>query len=105
MRFRIRKAQIPADLRRTFEQFGARVLQQILSVGGSFRFQGQSQGLEAYRKELLAWLTEHYDKENRIRSSAKGANKNAGSVRNTGRTSENICRCNDGCEGFSTNSG
>jgi hypothetical protein len=62
---RIREAKIDSKLRTTLEQYGVPVMQQVLSVGGNFRHLGQSMWVEAVRDSVLAWLTEHYDREER----------------------------------------
>jgi len=63
--FRIRKAKIDAELRTTLEQYGTPVMQQILSVGSNFRHKKQPLWVEAVRDEVLAWLTERYDRDER----------------------------------------
>ena len=63
--FRIRKAKIEPELRTTLEQYGAQVIQQILSQGTNFRYQGRATWIEAVREQVLAWLTERYDREER----------------------------------------
>lgn len=62
---RIREARIDPKLRTTLEQYGVPVMQQVLSVGGNFRHLGQALWVEAVRDSVLAWLTEHYDREER----------------------------------------
>jgi hypothetical protein len=63
--FYIRKAYIDDDLRRTFEQYGAGSLQAILGGIKYFTFKGVDTQIEKYSDEVLAWLTEEYDKADR----------------------------------------
>ena len=51
--FRIRKAKIEPELRTTLEQYGAPVMQQILSQGSNFRYKGQATWIEAVRDSVL----------------------------------------------------
>ena len=63
--FRIRKAQIDPELRTTLEQYGAAVMQQALSFGSNFRHKGEALWVEAVRDDVLSWLTERYDQDER----------------------------------------
>jgi FMN phosphatase YigB (HAD superfamily) len=63
--FQIREAKIDLKLRETLEQYGAPVMQQILSVGSNFRHDGKALWVEAVRDDVLKWLTEQYDRQER----------------------------------------
>ena len=65
MRWQIREAKIDSELRKTFEQYGVQVMQQILSVGSNFRHQGRVEWVETHRDALLEWLTEKHDIQER----------------------------------------
>lgn len=68
MRWKIRKADIDAELRETFERYGVAVMQQILSRGSNFRYKGKGEWVEAHREALLKWLTEQHDIQERKES-------------------------------------
>lgn len=60
--FRVRTANIPADLRKTLEQHGVGTMQQFLvSPDRDFVHQGRLVNAHQYRDAILAWLTEQYD--------------------------------------------
>ncbi len=62
-RFLIRKAHIDHDLRQTFEQLGVPTLQSFLvNADRNFDNEGHNASNSSVRKELLAWLTEQYDR-------------------------------------------
>src|ERR1700687_820145 len=63
--FRVRKVRIDDELRKTFEQYGVPVMQQVLSLGSNFRHKGQALWVESVRDAVLSWLTERYDREER----------------------------------------
>lgn len=64
--FRVRKAEnISSELRRSFEQYGKPVMQQILASEGRFRVAGSLTNVSSVENELLSWLTEEHDKEDR----------------------------------------
>jgi hypothetical protein len=63
VRWRVRKADIDAELRATFEQYGVAVMQQILAAGNNFRYQDRGVWVEVHRDALLKWLTEQYDRQ------------------------------------------
>src|SRR5579864_7989560 len=59
---RIRKADIDAELRKTFERYGVNTLQLMLAGNpGNFRHQGKYQDLLNFQDDLLPWLTEQHD--------------------------------------------
>jgi|SRR5690348_1350127 hypothetical protein len=64
MRLFIRKAKIDNAVRESFERYGIGTLQLMLSSGGIDSFVGR-EGHTGARKELLAWLTEQYDRAER----------------------------------------
>jgi hypothetical protein len=63
--FRIRKANIDPELRKTFEQHGAGTMQTLLAVGDFFRHKGERLLVRDSEGPLLSWLTEQYDRVER----------------------------------------
>jgi hypothetical protein len=65
--FRIRRAQIDAEFRKTFEHYGVSVMQQILAGQGSFWDAKRAEWIywNDYRVFLPPWLTEQYDRAER----------------------------------------
>jgi ABC-type transport system involved in cytochrome bd biosynthesis fused ATPase/permease subunit len=63
--FRVRKAEIDSELRKTFERYGRGTMQIVLGSTNYFQHNGAEQRVDKYRDQLLAWLTEEYDKEER----------------------------------------
>ncbi len=64
--FRIRKAEIDADLRNTFERYGVGTMQSILARAGQFRgIKGSLTNVSTVENDLLAWLTEQFDRAER----------------------------------------
>jgi hypothetical protein len=56
------KAQIDADLRKTFERYGVVTMQVVLGSTNYFHHNGAEQHVDKYLEPLLAWLTEEYEK-------------------------------------------
>ena len=63
--FKIRKADIDGRLRERFEQYGTGSMQAILGGVKWFHYDGEEKQIEPYREQLLKWLTEQYDKDER----------------------------------------
>jgi hypothetical protein len=63
--FKIRKARIDDRLRETFERYGTGTMQAILAGPKWFHHDGQQRTVQDYLFDLLAWLTEEYDKAER----------------------------------------
>ena len=64
--FRIRKAKIDPELRKTFERYGTLTMQMLLATNTtSYRHQGMLTTVELYLAPLLEWLTEQYDRAER----------------------------------------
>jgi hypothetical protein len=65
MRIRVRAAKIDSELRKTFEQYGASVMQVILERILVSWHKGGRTGPDGHRDPLLAWLTEQHDNDER----------------------------------------
>ena len=63
--FRIRKAEIDAELRGTFEQHGVATMQTLLATTSWFWHKGKSVMAQNVHDDLLPWLTEQYDRADR----------------------------------------
>ncbi|MGH9714649.1 MAG: hypothetical protein ACRD5M_15250 [Candidatus Acidiferrales bacterium] len=58
----VRKADINAGLRKTFEQHGVATMQAILASTNFFQHEGKDVLATDVRKDLLPWLTEQNDR-------------------------------------------
>jgi hypothetical protein len=66
MKFRVRRADIDPELRKTFEQYGVSVMQQLLvNQDHIFLHKNQQVTARGFSFVLLAWLTEQYDRAQR----------------------------------------
>jgi hypothetical protein len=63
--FSIRKANINAELRETFERHGVATMQAILATGDFFRHEDAAIRVADAEPNLLPWLTEQYDRAER----------------------------------------
>jgi hypothetical protein len=63
--FRIRRAKIDADLRKTFEQHGVATMQWNLASTNYFTHNDKQVPVEKVLPDLLLWLTEQYDRAER----------------------------------------
>ncbi len=63
--FRIRKAEIDAELRGTFERHGVATMQTLLATTSWFWHKGKSVMAQNVHDDLLPWLTEQYDRADR----------------------------------------
>src|SRR5260370_1191655 len=63
--FQIRKAEIDAELRGTFEQHGVATMQTLLATTNYFQHKGNSLMARNVHDDLLPWLTEQYDRAER----------------------------------------
>jgi hypothetical protein len=63
--FRIRKANIDPALRTTFERYGAATMQMILATTNYFQHLDTQLMAQNVRDDLLPWLTEQYDRQER----------------------------------------
>jgi hypothetical protein len=64
-RFRVRKADINPELRSTFERYGLGTMQNLLARAGQFRHLESLTNVSMVENDLLAWLTEQYDRAER----------------------------------------
>ena len=62
---RIRKAEIDAELRETFERHGVATMQAILASTNWFWHKGKGLLAQNVSDDLLPWLTEQYDRAER----------------------------------------
>jgi hypothetical protein len=62
---RIRKADIDLELRKTFERYGVGTMQNLLAREGRFRHGGNLTNVSMVENDLLAWLTDQYDRAER----------------------------------------
>jgi len=62
---RIRKADIDAELRETFERYGVATMQTMLATTNYFQHKGQSVMVQNVLDSLSPWLTEQYDRTER----------------------------------------
>ena len=62
---RIRRAKIDPALREMFERYGVVSMQVALGANGVIRYQGREVSGEKLGDDLLPWLTEQYDIQER----------------------------------------
>jgi hypothetical protein len=63
--FRTRKANIDADMREMFEQYGLTTMQLNLALGDYVEHKGGKHLIRDISVSLLSWLTEQYDRAER----------------------------------------
>jgi hypothetical protein len=64
--FRIRKADIDEEWRKTFEQYGVLSIQVVLALGGNIKHKGERIAIDIGMMEpIQLWLTEQYDRAER----------------------------------------